>query len=135
MPVYLDRVWGSVFSFKGGRFFWKLPARLPYPVTVAFGAPLPASTAASEVRLALQAVGARATALRRGRREVLGRRFIAAAKERWGAFCMADAMIRLGQLGAGGDHAVRLAALVVSDDGRHLLAGPCIDPGGACGQA
>src|SRR5689334_7557899 len=23
IPVSLDRVWGSVFSFKGGRFFWK----------------------------------------------------------------------------------------------------------------
>jgi len=91
VPVYLDRVWGSVFSFKGGRFFWKLPARVPYPVTVAFGAPLPASTPAAEVRLALMAVGAGATALRRSRREVLGRRFIAAAKRRRGAFCMADA--------------------------------------------
>ena len=90
VPVYLDRVWGSIFSFKDGRFFWKLPARLPYPVTVAFGAPLPASTPAAEVRLALMAVGARAAALRRGGREVLGRRFIAAAKARRGAFCMAD---------------------------------------------
>ena len=25
IPVYLDRVWGSIFSFKGGKFFWKLP--------------------------------------------------------------------------------------------------------------
>ncbi len=91
VPVYLDRVWGSVFSFKGGRFFWKLPARLPYPVTVAFGAPLPSSTPASEVRLALMSIGAKATALRRDRREVLGRRFITAAKAHWGAFCMVDA--------------------------------------------
>jgi acyl-[acyl-carrier-protein]-phospholipid O-acyltransferase / long-chain-fatty-acid--[acyl-carrier-protein] ligase len=91
VPVYLDRVWGSVFSFKGGRFFWKWPARFPYPVTVAFGAPLPASTPAAEVRLALMSVGAAATALRRDRREVLGRRFISAAKQRWGAFCMVDA--------------------------------------------
>ena len=37
IPVYLDRVWGSIFSFKRGKFFWKLPERLPYPVTVAFG--------------------------------------------------------------------------------------------------
>jgi acyl-[acyl-carrier-protein]-phospholipid O-acyltransferase/long-chain-fatty-acid--[acyl-carrier-protein] ligase len=90
VPVYLDRVWGSVFSFKGGRFFWKWPARIPYPVTVAFGAPLPSTTSAAEVRIALQAVGAGATALRRDAREVLGRRFISAAKSRWGALCMAD---------------------------------------------
>ena len=37
VPVYLDRVWGSIFSFKREKFFWKLPERLPYPVTVAFG--------------------------------------------------------------------------------------------------
>jgi acyl-[acyl-carrier-protein]-phospholipid O-acyltransferase/long-chain-fatty-acid--[acyl-carrier-protein] ligase len=92
VPVYLDRVWGSVFSFKGGRFFWKWPARVPYPVTVAFGAPLPSTTPAAEVRVALLSVGASATALRREKHEVLGRRFIAAAKSRWGAFCMTDAM-------------------------------------------
>jgi acyl-[acyl-carrier-protein]-phospholipid O-acyltransferase/long-chain-fatty-acid--[acyl-carrier-protein] ligase len=90
VPVYLDRIWGSVFSFKGGRFLWKWPARIPYPVTVSFGAPLPANTPASEVRIALMAVGAGATALRRGRREVLGRQFIKTAKRRWGSFCMAD---------------------------------------------
>ena len=91
VPVYLDRVWGSVFSFKDGRFFWKWPARIPYPVTVAFGAPLPSATPAAEVRLALLTVGASSTALRRVRREVLGRRFISAAKDHWGAFCMTDA--------------------------------------------
>ena len=43
VPVNLDRVWGSIFSFDKGRFFWKLPARIPYPVTVTYGAPLAAS--------------------------------------------------------------------------------------------
>ena len=90
VPVYLDRVWGSVFSFKGGKFLWKWPARFPYPVTVSFGAPLPAATSAAEVRVALMAVGAQATATRRGRREVLGRQFIKSAKRNWGSFCIAD---------------------------------------------
>ncbi|HET7698556.1 MAG TPA: acyl-[ACP]--phospholipid O-acyltransferase [Vicinamibacterales bacterium] len=94
VPVYLDRVWGSVFSFKGGRFLWKWPARLPYPVTVAFGPPLPPATPAAEVRVALMTVGAQATSLRRRSRETLGRAFIASAKRRWGAFCMADSATR-----------------------------------------
>jgi acyl-[acyl-carrier-protein]-phospholipid O-acyltransferase / long-chain-fatty-acid--[acyl-carrier-protein] ligase len=94
VPVYLDRVWGSVFSFKGGRFLWKWPARFPYPVTVSFGTPLPATTPAAEVRVALMAVGARATAMRRGRREVLGRQFIRSAKRHWGSFCIADSGTR-----------------------------------------
>ena len=90
VPVYLDRVWGSVFSYKGGRFLWKWPARLPYPVTVAFGAPLPSTTPAAEVRVALMTAGAYATSLRRDSREALDRAFIASAKRRWGGFCMAD---------------------------------------------
>src|SRR5437763_450887 len=45
VPVWLDRLWGSIFSFQGGRFFTKWPKAMPYPVTVAFGKPLPADTA------------------------------------------------------------------------------------------
>src|SRR6266480_3883347 len=36
VPVWLDQLWGSIFSFQGGRFFTKFPKRIPYPVTIAF---------------------------------------------------------------------------------------------------
>ena len=91
VPVYLDRVWGSVFSFERGRFLWKRPRRVPYPVTVAFGAPLPSTTSAAEARVALMTLGAEAAVIRRGSHDVLGREFIKAAKRNWGSFCMADA--------------------------------------------
>jgi len=45
VPVWLDQLWGSIFSFQGGRFFRKLPKRVPYPVTIAFGKPLAADAA------------------------------------------------------------------------------------------
>src|SRR5882724_1326522 len=45
VPVWLDQLWGSVFSFQGGRFFTKLPKRIPYPVTIAFGKPIEANAA------------------------------------------------------------------------------------------
>ena len=45
VPVWLDQLWGSIFSFEGGRYFFKMPRRLPYPVTVAFGEPIPAEDA------------------------------------------------------------------------------------------
>ena len=54
IPVHLDGVWGSIFSFEKGRVLWKMPRRIPYPVTVSFGKPLPATAAATEVRLAVQ---------------------------------------------------------------------------------
>ncbi|MEA3213817.1 MAG: acyl-[acyl-carrier-protein]-phospholipid O-acyltransferase [Chthoniobacter sp.] len=40
VPVWLDRLWGSIFSFEGGKYFLKWPRRFPYPVTIAFGAPI-----------------------------------------------------------------------------------------------
>src|SRR5260370_11763971 len=41
IPVNLDGVWGSIFSFAGGRFLWKFPRHIPYPVRVSFGNPVP----------------------------------------------------------------------------------------------
>ena len=41
VPVALDGVWGSIFSFEKRRFLWKWPRHFPYPVTVSFGAPMP----------------------------------------------------------------------------------------------
>jgi acyl-[acyl-carrier-protein]-phospholipid O-acyltransferase/long-chain-fatty-acid--[acyl-carrier-protein] ligase len=60
VPVHLDGLWESVFSFEGGRFLWKRTRRLRHPVVVSFGAPLPASATADKVRLAVQELGARA---------------------------------------------------------------------------
>src|SRR5205809_1000469 len=45
VPVWLDQLWGSIFSFQGGKFFRKLPKRVRYPVTTAFGKPLNADDA------------------------------------------------------------------------------------------
>ena len=41
VPVWLDQLWGSIFSFEGGKFFVKWPRQIPYPVTIAFGEPIP----------------------------------------------------------------------------------------------
>jgi acyl-[acyl-carrier-protein]-phospholipid O-acyltransferase/long-chain-fatty-acid--[acyl-carrier-protein] ligase len=45
VPVWLDQLWGSIFSFQGGRFFTKFPKRILYPVTIAFGRALKAEVA------------------------------------------------------------------------------------------
>ncbi|MGD0963451.1 MAG: acyl-[ACP]--phospholipid O-acyltransferase [Candidatus Acidiferrales bacterium] len=54
VPVNLDGVWGSIFSFERGRFLWKMPRLIPYPVTISFGKPLPPTTTSFEVREAVQ---------------------------------------------------------------------------------
>src|SRR6266403_1677051 len=45
VTAWLDQLWGSIFSFQGGKFFAKFPKRIPYPVIIAFGKPLKAEAA------------------------------------------------------------------------------------------
>jgi len=47
VPVYMDGLWGSIFSFERGKFIYKWPYRLKYGVTVAWGEPIPAREATS----------------------------------------------------------------------------------------
>lgn len=82
VPVHLDRIWGSVFSFSGGRFLFKLPEELPYPVTVSFGEPLAAGTSVAQVRDAVQALGERAWHERKATRSPLHRTFLRSARRR-----------------------------------------------------
>ena len=90
IPVHLDQLWGSIFSFHDGRFFWKWPKRLAYPVTVSFGAPLPSHTDARQVRQAVLELESNAFYQRRSAHELLHAKFIRTAKRHWSSFCMAD---------------------------------------------
>jgi len=90
IPVALDRVWGSIFSKAGGRFVTKMPRRLPYPVTVAFGEPLPPGTPIHEARAAVRALGTEAWMLRKSESQPLYRLFIRQARKRPRRFSMAD---------------------------------------------
>ena len=48
MPVWLENVWGSVFSYYGGNFFWKMPRLVPLRVWLCFSEPIPAVEATPE---------------------------------------------------------------------------------------
>jgi acyl-[acyl-carrier-protein]-phospholipid O-acyltransferase/long-chain-fatty-acid--[acyl-carrier-protein] ligase len=90
IPAHLDQVWGSIFSFKDGRFFWKWPRRPPYPVTVSFGAPLRPTTNTRELREAVQELESEAFRFRANAQGLLQTQFIRTAKRRWFSFCAAD---------------------------------------------
>ena len=93
IPVCLDGVWGSIFSYHKGRFFWKLPRRLPYPVTISFGKPLPASATAFEVRSVIQELNTDAWSHRRRTMLPLHRAFVQRARRCPFRFAMADARV------------------------------------------
>ena len=94
VPVCLDGLWGSIFSFEGGRFLWKLPRRIPFPVTVSFGKPMPPTTTATEVRRAVQELQTEAFPLRKKRMHPLIASFIGSAHRYPLRFALADAKTR-----------------------------------------
>lgn len=97
IPVAVDGVWGSIFSFAQGRFYWKLPRRLHHPVTIQYGAPLPATATHLEVRQAVQDLQAGAWQQRKAGMRLLHRAFINTARHHPRRFAMADATVpRLG---------------------------------------
>ena len=90
IPVHLDGVWGSIFSYERGRFLWKLPRRIPYPITVSFGKPMPSSASAFEVREAVQELQTEAFAYHRARMHTLPESFIRTAHHYPMRFAMGD---------------------------------------------
>jgi acyl-[acyl-carrier-protein]-phospholipid O-acyltransferase/long-chain-fatty-acid--[acyl-carrier-protein] ligase len=90
IPVNIDGIWGSIFSFSGGHFLWKWPRTIPYPVRITFGAPLPPTATAPEVRQAVQQLGVDAFLRRRRYIKPLTRSFVDAARRHPARFAMAD---------------------------------------------
>ena len=90
VPVNLDGVWGSIFSFERGRFVWKLPRYIPYPVTVSFGKPMPPTATPFEVRRAVQDLQSEAYHHRRSRLRTLHRSLIRVAHRHPFRFAMGD---------------------------------------------
>jgi acyl-[acyl-carrier-protein]-phospholipid O-acyltransferase/long-chain-fatty-acid--[acyl-carrier-protein] ligase len=112
IPVRLDGVWGSIFSFAGGQFFGKIRRSWPFRVTVSFGAPLPAPATAWAARQAVEELGSDAAQLTRERGATLPGRFVRLARRHWGKFAMADSTGRELTYGRALTAAVLLAAEV-----------------------
>jgi acyl-[acyl-carrier-protein]-phospholipid O-acyltransferase / long-chain-fatty-acid--[acyl-carrier-protein] ligase len=93
IPVNLHGVWGSIFSFERGRFVWKLPRHIPYPVTVSFGKPMPASSSVTDVRRAVQELGSAAFAADRNPHRTLDRALVHSCRRYPWRFYGADARI------------------------------------------
>lgn len=76
IPVCLDHVWGSIFSYQARKFFLKLPRRLPFKIHVSFGKPLPSTATPFEVRQAIQKLMADSAIRRNAYRKPVHRQFV-----------------------------------------------------------
>ena len=93
VPICLDNVWGSIFSFEKGRFLWKVPRYMPYPVTVSFGRPMPPTASPFEVRQSVQELNTEAWKHRKKLMMTVPRAFMRKARHHPRRFFMADARV------------------------------------------
>lgn len=120
VPVCLDQVWGSIFSYRGGKILGRLPQELPYPVNVAFGEPLPAGTHAAEVRLAIQKLSADCAVATSDHRMLIHRQFVRMAARHPFRTCLGDStrpkFLKYGEALAGATLLARKLKPLLGDD-------------------
>lgn len=90
VPVCLDELWGSIFSYEGGRFLWKKPKYWPYPVSISFGLPILHVDNVDVVRNAVLELNAQSVLLRKERSMIPVRRFIRQCRLGWNRRKVAD---------------------------------------------
>lgn len=90
IPVYLDRTWGSIWSFNGQEYVLNRPRQFPQPVTVMFGPQLASSTTAFDVRQKVLELGSQAFRYRLEERKTLPEIFFDLARKHPFDPCIAD---------------------------------------------
>lgn len=90
IPVYLDELWGSIFSYRGGRFLWKRPQKWPYPVSINFGEPLHHPENIQQLKQAVQDLGVKSVQERKERQLTPPRQFLRQCKASLRRFKLSD---------------------------------------------
>ena len=130
VPIHLDNVWGSIFSFERGKFYWKIPHQVPYPITVSYGRPMPPESNPNEVRKVVIYIGADAWAERKSRMPTVQRAFIRTARNMPFRIAAADATTKSMRFMSGLSKAIflrkRLAPLWRNQDKVGILLPPSV---------
>ncbi|MFK8112052.1 MAG: AMP-binding protein [Rubripirellula sp.] len=125
VPMWMEGMWGSIFSFSGGKFFLKWPKKFRRELTLYIGEPMKGSTPLEMVRSRVQALGAQATIEHRRDYPLLTSRAIRMWRRRGRAILAADS---LGQEVSGREMLTRVLALrralrrEVLDEGEEYVA-------------
>lgn len=90
IPLHIDRIWGSTFSFVDSKLKWSFPKVVPYPVTLSIGRPMSSNSKPFQVRLAVQELSAEAFKLRGESQRKLHIGFINEVRKHPFKFCIAD---------------------------------------------
>ena len=132
VPIWVEGMWGSIFSFSGGKFFYKWPTKFRRTLTMHIGEPVPGDLPLEQVRSRVHALGAKATIDVRRDLPILARRIVRVWRKRGSDLQVADSM---GNEVSGREMLIRVLALrrvlrreVLSDDDRFVgvLLPPCV---------
>lgn len=83
IPVYIDQVWGSIFSYERGKFFFKIPHEVPSKISITFGKPLLPGATSQEIRKAVTELGYKSIQQRKSKNDILPLEILKIAKKRW----------------------------------------------------
>jgi acyl-[acyl-carrier-protein]-phospholipid O-acyltransferase/long-chain-fatty-acid--[acyl-carrier-protein] ligase len=90
IPVFLDELWGSIFSHDRGKILWKKPRHWPYPISISFGPALHKVDDVDAVRHGVLELGAKSMERRKGRRLLPAKQFIRQCRVSWKRTKVAD---------------------------------------------
>lgn len=124
VPVWIEGMWGSLFSFSKGKFFYKWPEWSRRQVRLHIGKPLPNDSTVHKMRVAVQTLGARAAIDHRRDLELMPKKLIRAWRKRGRRMLAADTT---GQKAGGRELLTRTLALrrllrreVLDDDEQYV---------------
>ena len=102
---HLDQIWGGIFGFAGGRFFWKWPKAAAYQPRFRSTNLCRRGPTVQEVRQPVLELKRCAVRYRRG--AAISAQCFIMAKRRWFSFCMADDRLSLASKNARRQPSVR----------------------------
>ncbi|MCI0499945.1 MAG: MFS transporter, partial [Planctomycetales bacterium] len=91
IPAYLGGLWGSILSHYHGDLMSAWPQRLPCPVSVHFGKPLPSNSSRRDIRWAIEELSVDYFDAQKSSRHSLGQTLVQAARKHWHKPCISDA--------------------------------------------
>jgi acyl-[acyl-carrier-protein]-phospholipid O-acyltransferase/long-chain-fatty-acid--[acyl-carrier-protein] ligase len=120
LPMAVDGLWGSIFSFSGGKFFWKRPKHFPRPVSLVVGRPY-AVEEHLRTRLRLLSLSSEAFALRPSLDGSLAREVVRGLAARAGRVVVVDRTAQRRELSGA------LLLALASETARHLRSATASD--------
>ncbi len=90
IPTYLGGLWGSVLSHYHGELLSAWPRRLPCPVSVHFGKPMPADASKRDIRWAIEELSVDYFSQKKNVCRSLGDTLVKTCRKNWSKECMSD---------------------------------------------